>query len=784
MRPVAAVLVLLACVVAVTFVPAATAAAVPPHEPPSAAATDSTEPDPAEQGVPGTAGASLGTVTPNPSATAPDAPSGTGSDAASPSAAVPGLTPGTTVRTPCPTTIEGIDVSQFQGDSIGWAAVKASGRQFAYARALDGIGTYDTRFVQNYQGIKAAGMKAGAYQFFRGWTDPEIQAQVFIDKLQAAGYAPGDLIPVIDAEDDPAPAQAVSPAEYVAKLRIMEAKVEEAIGTPPMIYTNPYFWAVTLGNPAGFSNNPLWIANYGNACPEVPNSWSDWTMFQYSRSGTLPGVPSDPGQPRIATDLDRFRGVALPAAPTVAPAFIADDPVDQASVDTPYTYRFRANGVPSPTYSIASGALPTGVTLDAVTGSLSGSPTTPGPFTFAVRASNGVGVDDVSASASVTILPAPPAAGFHSMVPYRVLDSRVGNGWTGKVAANDERSLVVTGASGVPATASAVVMNVTVVDSSAESFLTVYPGPTKPNASNLNFGAGQIIPNLVTVRVGPGGVVWFATAVGATHVVADVVGYYDDGSPGGERFNSLAPTRILDSRVAKQWSAPLGPNTSRTLQVTGHGNVPAGATSVVMNVTAIGGNDLTYLRVWPQGAAQPDTSNLNVAPGQIIPNLVTVKLGSTGAVEIYNAAGSTHVLADVVGYYGATGDRFHSLPSPRRIIDTRKAVGYAGRITRTPTAVSVTGRDGIPTGATGLIANVTVAQGSESGYLTVFPGSEGSPPVASNLNFGRNQAIPNLVAVRLPTAALGQGQLKLYNGSLTANGTVYVLADAVGYFAP
>ena len=146
----AAVLVLLACVVAVTFVPAATAAAVPPHEPPSAAATDSTEPDPAEQGVPGTAGASLGTVTPNPSATAPDAPSGTGSDAASPSAAVPVLTPGTTVRTPCPTTIEGIDVSQFQGDSIGWAAVKASGRQFAYARALDGIGTHDTRFVQNY----------------------------------------------------------------------------------------------------------------------------------------------------------------------------------------------------------------------------------------------------------------------------------------------------------------------------------------------------------------------------------------------------------------------------------------------------------------------------------------------------------------------------------------------------------------------------------------------------------------------------------------------------------
>jgi GH25 family lysozyme M1 (1,4-beta-N-acetylmuramidase) len=703
-------------------------------------------------------------------------------DGAVASGANPGLTPGTTVRTPCPATIEGVDVSEFQGTSIGWPAVKASGRQFAYARALDGIGTLDKRFVQNYQGIKAAGMKAGAYHFFRGWTDAGTQARVFIDQLQAAGYAPGDLLPVIDVEADPNPAQAVSPAVYLERLRTMEAEIERAIGTPPMIYTNPSFWAVTLGNPGGFSNNPLWIANYGNACPEVPNSWSDWTMFQYSQSGTMPGIPADPALPRITTDLDRFKGAALPSAPSVAPDLSNDAPPAIASAGAPYTFRFRAIGVPTPTYSLASGSLPPGVTLDPVTGALSGSPTTPGSSTFTVRAANGIGAGDVSSSATITIEPAPPAAGFHSLVPIRVLDSRFGTGFAGKVIAGTPRDLAVTGPSEIPATASAVVMNVTVVESSDASLLIVYPGGTAmPNASNLNFAAGQIIPNLVTVRLGSGGVVQFANAVGSTHVVADVVGYYDDGSPGGELFTPVSPDRILDSRFGPQWTTALGAGQTRDLQVTGHGGVPKGAASVVLNVTAIGGNVPTYVQVWPAGAAQPTTSNLNVAPRQIIPNLVTVKLGPTGAVSIFNAEGSTHVIADVVGYFGATGSRFHSLPAPTRIMDSRYANGFAGRFYDVPAAVTVTGRNGIPTGATGLVTNMTVDQATTESYLTVYPGDESAPPLPfSNLNFAARQVIPNLVTVGLPTTGAAAGQIKLFN----ANGTVYAIADAVGYYAP
>ena len=71
-------------------------------------------------------------------------------------------------------------------------------------------------------------------------------------------------------------------------------------------------------------------------------------------------------------------------------------------------------------------------------------------------------------------------------------------------------------------------MNVTITEPSAPSYLTVYPaGEARPTASNLNFVAGQTVPNLVVVKLGPGGKVNFYNAGGSTHVVADVVGWYN-----------------------------------------------------------------------------------------------------------------------------------------------------------------------------------------------------------------------------------------------------------------
>ena len=78
----------------------------------------------------------------------------------------------------------------------------------------------------------------------------------------------------------------------------------------------------------------------------------------------------------------------------------------------------------------------------------------------------------------------------------------------------------VTGRGGVPATASAVALNVTVTDGSGPGFVTVYPcGGTPPTASNVNFLAGQTVPNAVISMIGTNGKVCLFTQNTADLVV-------------------------------------------------------------------------------------------------------------------------------------------------------------------------------------------------------------------------------------------------------------------------
>jgi len=71
---------------------------------------------------------------------------------------------------------------------------------------------------------------------------------------------------------------------------------------------------------------------------------------------------------------------------------------------------------------------------------------------------------------------------------------------------------------------------------------------------------------------------------------------------------------------------PLGPGTTRTLQVTGRSGVPTtGVGAVVLNITAVAPTTGGYLTIHPTGTPKPNASNLNFAPGQTIPNLVVAQ---------------------------------------------------------------------------------------------------------------------------------------------------------------
>lgn len=250
--------------------------------------------------------------------------------------------------------------------------------------------------------------------------------------------------------------------------------------------------------------------------------------------------------------------------------------------------------------------------------------------------------------------PANPGATYSAVTPARILDTRTGDGApaAAKVGPDSAISVQVTGRGGVPVTGvSAVVLNVTVTEPTAVSFLTAWPaGGVRPLASNLNYVPGQTTPNLAIVKVGDGGKVNLYNYAGGAHVIADVAGWYGaDGAAAGALFSPVVPARILDTRGA----APVGAGSTLTLQVAGRGVVPpSGVSAVMLNVTVTEPTTLSFLTVWPAGEARPLASNLNYVAGQTVPNLVAAKVGADGKVNLYNYSGSVHVIVDVAGWYG------------------------------------------------------------------------------------------------------------------------------------
>src|SRR5204862_495739 len=135
-----------------------------------------------------------------------------------------------------------------------------------------------------------------------------------------------------------------------------------------------------------------------------------------------------------------------------------------------------------------------------------------------------------------------PAPGFTPMAPTRVLDTRKGLGApAAKLAAGATLTLNI--APYLAPDSTAVVLNLTATDADAPGFLTAYPcDAARPEASNVNYVAGQNVPNLATVKLaGDGSVCIFA--FGATHVIADVAGYF--GPSGTAGYLAVPPLRLL-----------------------------------------------------------------------------------------------------------------------------------------------------------------------------------------------------------------------------------------------
>lgn len=191
-------------------------------------------------------------------------------------------------------TLRGIDVSEFQG-TIDWPRVRASGVEFAFIRASYGRSRIDATFAANWARAAAAGVKRGAYQFYRPSQDPIQQADVLLETM--GNLAAGDLPPVIDVEVG----EGAGDATIVNGVRRWLERVEAATGVRPIVYTSWGFWS-GLSGASSLARYPLWVANYDVRCPEVPtNTWSAYSFWQYSDHGRVSGI-SGP------VDLDVFQG--------------------------------------------------------------------------------------------------------------------------------------------------------------------------------------------------------------------------------------------------------------------------------------------------------------------------------------------------------------------------------------------------------------------------------------------------------------------------------------------
>ena len=254
----------------------------------------------------------------------------------------------------------------------------------------------------------------------------------------------------------------------------------------------------------------------------------------------------------------------------------------------------------------------------------------------------------------------PATTTYHPLAPKRLFDTRAG-GTTidgaqqgaGAVAANSVTVVHTAGRGGIPADASAAVLNVTITEPADVGYASVFPcGTEPPTASNLNYTIGLTTANLVIAKTGTNGDVCIYSQ-SATHIVVDTDGFFPHADP----YIAMTPGRLIDTRVGGTTidgisvGARIRPAGSVTVvPVTLRAGVPIEITTAVLNVTVTEPTASGYLTIYPCGIDPPLASNLNYTAGQSIPNAVITRVSADGDICIYNSQ-PTQLIADITGYY-------------------------------------------------------------------------------------------------------------------------------------
>ncbi|GAA5199840.1 hypothetical protein GCM10023322_76360 [Rugosimonospora acidiphila] len=214
----------------------------------------------------------------------------------------------------------------------------------------------------------------------------------------------------------------------------------------------------------------------------------------------------------------------------------------------------------------------------------------------------------------------------------------------------------------------ALVVTVTAVGPTGSGFLTAWDGQGDPptTSSTLNFSAGKTVANTAIVPTSSCTIdpscagepeIGIYNALGSkTNVLVDLVGYYEDATADGARFEAIDPVRIADTRTGLGGAGTFGPKHLGTF------TAPSSFSNVgglAANVTAVAPTADTYLTIWEVGDGQPPTSNLDPAKGSTVANTAQIVRGNEAwQYNAYNFAGNVDILIDIQGVFVGPGESY------------------------------------------------------------------------------------------------------------------------------
>lgn len=389
----------------------------------------------------------------------------------------------------------------------------------------------------------------------------------------------------------------------------------------------------------------------------------------------------------------------------------------------------------------------------------------------------------IIAGQTVNIAQSPPVGLlFMPVTPCRIVDTRNPTGPFGgpRLAGNSIRSFAIPqGACGIPSSALAYSLNVTVVPRAALAYLTLWPtGQPQPYVSTLNSYAGDVVANAAIVPAGDGGAV-SVYVTGDTEVILDINGYFQ--SSAGSFFFADTPCRVADTRTG---TLPFGGGSysageSRSYPVPSSPcGIPSNATAYAMNVTTVPPSPLSFLSLWPTGLTRPMVSTLNSWNAKVVANAALAPAGTNGAVSVY-ASDRTDVILDINGHFGVSSGanslRFYKV-TPCRVADTRNPDGAFGGpmlpASGTRSFLVPQSSCGIPPTAKAYSVNVTVVPSASLYYLTAWPAAAARPNV-STLNSWDGAILAN--AAIIPAGA--NGAISFY-----VTDSTHLILDINGYF--